>query len=79
MKPSGVRSYVVQYRNRKTGASKRMWQESRPAPGTPAESYLRHRGVNIPVPESIRYNPSVKHTDTGLLLPCMVAAVQAMG
>jgi hypothetical protein len=44
---------------------------------TPAEDYLRGRGITIPVPPSVRYHPACKHTDTGLLLPCMVAAIQA--
>ncbi len=54
-----------------------IWDKSQPATGTPVEKYLRHRGINIPVPPSIRYNPGVKYTQSGLLLPCMVAAVQA--
>jgi hypothetical protein len=29
------------------------------------------------LPISLRYHPTLKHTDTGLLLPTMVAAVQA--
>ena len=54
-----------------------IWDQSQPAADTPVEAYLRGRGINIPVPPSIRYNPGVKHTQSGLLLPAMVAAVQA--
>ena len=54
-----------------------IWDQSRPVADTPVEAYLRGRGINIPVPPSIRYNPGVKHTQSGLLLPAMVAAVQA--
>ena len=53
-----------------------IWNKSQPAAGTPVETYLRYRGINIPVPASIRYNPGVKYAQSGLLLPCMVAAVQ---
>ncbi len=53
-----------------------IWQASRPASGTPVETYLRHRGITIPVPSSLRYNPAVRYTPSGLHLPCMVAAVQ---
>ncbi len=54
-----------------------IWDKSQPAAGTPVEAYLRGRGINIPVPVTIRYNPGVRHTQSGLLLPAMVAAVQA--
>lgn len=54
-----------------------IWNKSQPANGSPVEAYLQHRGISIPVPPSIRYNPGVKYTQSGLLLPCMVAAVQA--
>jgi len=54
-----------------------IWNKSQPAAGTPVEAYLRYRGIGIPAPASIRYNPGVKYTQSGLLLPCMVAAVQA--
>jgi len=54
-----------------------IWNKSQPAAGTPVESYLRYRGIGISVPESIRYNAAVKYTQSGLILPCMVAAVQA--
>jgi putative DNA primase/helicase len=45
--------------------------------GTLAETYLRGRGITIELPPSLRYHARMKHTDTGLWLPCMVAAVQA--
>ena len=54
-----------------------IWKKSQPAAGTPVEAYLRHRGINIPVPASIRYNPGVRYERSGLLLPCMVCAIQA--
>jgi putative DNA primase/helicase len=54
-----------------------IWREARPIPGTPAEQYLRNRGIGGELPPSLRYHHGLKHTDTGLVLPCMVAAVQA--
>ena len=38
---------------------------------------MRHRGINVPAPKSLRYNPAVLYTDSNLYLPCMVAAIQA--
>ncbi len=54
-----------------------IWKKSQPAAGTPVEAYLRHRGINAPVPESIRWNPAVRYESSGLVMPCMVAAIQA--
>ncbi len=51
-----------------------IWRTAQPATGTPAEDYPRGRGITIPVPASVRYHPAVKHADTGLHLPCLVAA-----
>lgn len=51
-----------------------IWRAAQPAPGTPVEAYLRSRGIIIPVPPTIRYHPAVKHADTGLHLPCLIAA-----
>jgi len=54
-----------------------IWRQSRPIGGTPAQRYLRSRGIEGELPPSLRYHPSLNHSPTGLLLPCMVAAVQA--
>jgi putative DNA primase/helicase len=54
-----------------------IWRECRPIVGTPAEHYLRSRGIRGELPPSLRYHPGLKHSYTGRLLPCMVAAVQA--
>ncbi len=59
----------------RTEAARRIWSESRPAPGTPVESYLASRSITIPPPPTLRYHPGLKHGPTGLLLPAMVAAV----
>jgi len=47
---------------------------SRPAAGTPAETYLRSRGNVIPVPPTIRFHPALKHADLPSPSPCLVAA-----
>jgi putative DNA primase/helicase len=54
-----------------------IWRSCRPIVDTPAERYLRSRGIRGELPPSLRYHPALKHSYTGLLLPCMVAAVQA--
>lgn len=56
-----------------------IWRVSQPAPGTPVEAYLRHRGITVLVPQSIRYNTATRYTPSALFLPAMIAAVQAPG
>ena len=52
-----------------------IWRAALPALGTPAETYLRGRGITIPTPASVRYHPALLHPDIGQHLPAMVAAV----
>jgi len=58
-------------------AARDIWHESLPAAGTLVEKYLHRRGITLPVPPSIRYHPGLKHGPTGLILPAMVAGIQA--
>ncbi len=51
-----------------------IWHASQPAENTLAQDYLRGRGITVPIPASVRYHPGLKHADTGLDLPCLVAA-----
>jgi putative DNA primase/helicase len=55
-----------------------IWRSSRPAPGTRVEGYLQARGITMEIPPSIRFHPALKHSETGLLLPCMIAGVQSL-
>jgi putative DNA primase/helicase len=64
-------------RQKKEALALSIWRESQPAPGTLVETYLRSRGITVPIPPSLRYHPGLKHSTTGLMLPAMVAAVQA--
>ena len=57
------------------GHALEIWRASQPATGTPAEVYLRSRGITVSVPPTIRFHPGSKHADTGLDLPALVAAV----
>ena len=60
----------------RTGSALEIWRRAVPAPGTLVETYLRARGITIPVPPSLRYLAAAKHKPTGLILPAMVAGVQ---
>ena len=59
-------------------AAKAIWQASKALPDTPAETYLRERGLQ-PGPDgwppTLRYHPALKHYDTGLNFPALIAAV----
>jgi putative DNA primase/helicase len=54
----------------------RIWDESRPVSnGRPVENYLRARGITLPVPDTLRYYPGLRHTPTNCLYDAMVALV----
>jgi hypothetical protein len=54
-----------------------VWRSCGAAAGTHVETYLRARCITVEVPPSIRFHPRLKHSNTGLPFPTMVAAVQA--
>jgi putative DNA primase/helicase len=52
-----------------------IWDASKPAAGTPAELYLHYgRGIKIPIPETLRFHPGLKHP-SGNVYPAMIALV----
>ncbi len=60
-----------------------IWRASRPSPGSPAEKYLRHRGITLSLPPSLRFHPALDYFDGpavpggAITLPALVAGVQA--
>lgn len=56
-------------------AARRIWARTRPAPTTVVESYLRARGLTLPIPPILRF-AILRHGPTGQDLPAMVAAMQ---
>jgi putative DNA primase/helicase len=59
---------------RRTEAALAIWRGSQSAEGTPVETYLRSRGLTIPIPPSIRFHTGLKHP-LGGVWPAMVALV----
>lgn len=51
-----------------------IWRAAVPAPGSLAETYLRSRGLDLPVPESVRF-ARLRYGSKGKEHPCLVAAV----
>lgn len=45
--------------------ARRIWNESIPIKNTPAETYLRNRGITCSLPESMRFHPSCNHFNYG--------------
>jgi len=54
--------------------AKTIWRSAAPASGTPAEVYLRSRGLHLPIPESIRF-ARLPYGKKGRQHPCLIAAV----
>jgi putative DNA primase/helicase len=72
-----IREAAERERREKEALAVSVWKECQPSAGTLVEAYLRSRGISVPNPPTIRYHHGLKHTATGLMLPAMVAAVQA--
>ena len=43
---------------KRAALARALWREARPVRGTPAETYLRGRGITCPLPETLRFAPS---------------------
>lgn len=55
--------------------AKRCWQEARPITGTPAETYLRGRGITCDLPGTLRFHPECWHA-SAKRIPALVALVE---
>lgn len=53
-----------------------LWREAVPIGGTPAEAYLRNRGLSLDLPDTLRFHPEAWHGPTARRLPAMVALVE---
>lgn len=51
-----------------------LWQTTRPASGTLIETYLKSRGIRLPVTPTLRFHPHLKHP-SGHYWPGMIALV----
>jgi DNA primase len=51
-----------------------IWRAAMPALGTPVETYLKSRGLDLRIPETIRYAP-LAYGERGPVHPCLVAAI----
>jgi putative DNA primase/helicase len=51
-----------------------LWQTTRPAFGTLIETYLRSRGIRLPITPTLRFHPHLKHP-SGDFWPAMIALV----
>lgn len=52
-----------------------IWDEAKPISGTPAEAYLRGRGVACDLPASLGFHPACWHGPSARKLPALVALV----
>ena len=59
---------------RRSEAALAIWQSAQPAQGTPVETYLASRGIDLPPPDALRFHVGLKHPSGGVW-PTMVALV----
>lgn len=60
---------------RRADQARRCWDETQPIEGTPAETYLRGRGITCPLPPTMRFHPECWHGPTATRFPAMVARI----
>jgi putative DNA primase/helicase len=56
-------------------AAQRIWGETIPITGTPAEQRLRGRGITVALPDTLHFHRRLYHAGEGTCAPAMVAAV----
>ncbi|MGI8705066.1 MAG: DUF7146 domain-containing protein [Sphingomicrobium sp.] len=60
-----------------TGEAIAIWRSAAPVAGTPAEAYLRGRGLHLPISASIRF-ARLRYGSRGGLHPCLVALLASV-
>ena len=55
-------------------AAMSIWEQAEPVSGTLTDIYLRNRGIEVPLPDVLRFHPALKHPE-GAFLPAMVALI----
>ncbi|MGE3991155.1 DUF7146 domain-containing protein [Pseudorhodoplanes sp.] len=63
----------AQRREKNAERAQQIWNEALPATGTLVESYLRHRGIIIPIPDALRFHPKVWNQEKKERYPAMIA------
>jgi hypothetical protein len=53
-----------------------LWNNGQPIEGSHAHSYLRSRGINCRLPETLRFSPYCKHAPSGQAFPAMLAKLE---
>lgn len=61
---------------RRENQARRIWAETLPIEGMPAETYLGTRGIGFAIPGTIRFHPACWHGATAQRLPAMVALIE---
>ena len=67
-------SQPKQQHEERSAAALAIWQSTIPAVGTPVETYLSARGLDLSLPPSLRFHRGLKHPSGGFW-PCMVALI----
>lgn len=66
------------FREKRMQQARRLWNVSQPIAGTPAERYLRARGITCPLPRTLRYVGDCWHQDAKRS-PALVSHVRNIG
>jgi nucleotide-binding universal stress UspA family protein len=61
---------------KRAAQAERLWGEAQPIGGTPAERYLRARGIWCDLPPALRFHPACWHGPTATRGPAMLAMVE---
>ncbi|ATG42640.1 DUF7146 domain-containing protein [Phaeobacter piscinae] len=69
----------AEYQAAKLAKARSLWDHAKPIEGTKAETYLRARGITIPLPETLRFVPDLYHAPSASWACAMVADVQPTG
>jgi hypothetical protein len=57
-------------------AAEDIWHRAAPVRGTLGETYLRRRGITVPLPAEFRFLASLAHGPSKTSWPCLIAAVR---
>lgn len=61
---------------RRAQQAKLLWRETQPIHGTTAETYLRGRGINCALPQTLRFHQDCWHRVTAKRHPALIALVE---